>query len=86
MTDMDVFRRYQRFLYTTFVDANRRLRWCPGKNCGKVTYLPLSLDLSLDLSTSLSLDLSLSASLSLPLSASLDLSLPLSLPPYLASI
>lgn len=35
-------KRYQAFSLTSFVDINKTLRFCPGKDCGMVVKAPLS--------------------------------------------
>lgn len=35
-------KRYQTFSLTSFVDINKTLRFCPGKDCGMVVKAPLS--------------------------------------------
>eukprot|EP00948_MAST-09A_sp_MAST-9A-sp1_P000038 g38.t1 len=36
--DRDVWDRYTRYSFNNFVIANKRLKWCPGRNCDHIIY------------------------------------------------
>ncbi|CAM9336419.1 unnamed protein product [Chrysoparadoxa australica] len=38
----DAFKRYEQFSLYSFVDINKKLRFCPGKNCTKIGQAPIS--------------------------------------------
>ena len=35
LNDAD-YRKYEKYLLNSFVDNNKKLRWCPGKNCNRI--------------------------------------------------
>lgn len=40
LLDKNMYDKYRQFLFQAYVETNKNAKWCTGKSCTRVAYLP----------------------------------------------